>query len=387
VDIEQDGAWYVAIRRRLPPWFRRMRRDLPWRRTKDPYAVWLSEVMLQQTQVAAVIPYFNRFLDAFPTIESLARGDESEVLRLWEGLGYYRRARQLLAAARMIVEQHEGRFPRLMEDLRRLPGIGRYTAGAILSIAFGQPQPILEGNTIRVWSRLLAHPLDVSQPSGQAPLWSAAEAILPRRGSGTVNQALMELGATICLPRAPHCGSCPLRGLCSAEALGTPEAFPIKKPSRPATDVTEAAIAVWRQGRILLVRSSGRGRWEGLWDFPRFAMSDENAAGSEQELASKTKRLSGVEVEVAGPLATMRHGVTRFRITLLCHQARAVRVGRAPTGTRRAWVRPAELDRYPLNVTARRLAGLAIRQGPVPAPGSSSGTRPRGSRRRRPIRA
>ena len=216
-----DSAWLRSFRRRLLAWFDQNARVLPWRRSRDPYAVWLSEIMLQQTQVATVIGYFDRFLARFPTIEALARADEHEVLRLWEGLGYYRRARQLHRAARIIVAEHGGRFPRDPSIVRRLPGIGRYTAGAILSIAFDAREPILEANTLRLLSRLLCYDGDPRSPDGQRLLWAMAEALLPRRGSGRLNQALMELGSEVCTARSPRCEQCPVAPAVPREPAGT----------------------------------------------------------------------------------------------------------------------------------------------------------------------
>lgn len=193
-----DSAWLRNFRRKLRAWYDRHARELPWRGTRDPYAVWLSEIMLQQTQVETVKPYFQRFLAALPTIRALAEAEERQVLRLWEGLGYYRRARQLHQAARQIVAVHDGRFPCDPQAVQRLPGIGRYTAGAILSIAFDQRQPILEANTVRVFSRLLAYDGQTTSSAGQKLLWAAAEAVLPAREVGRFNQALMELGSEVC---------------------------------------------------------------------------------------------------------------------------------------------------------------------------------------------
>ncbi len=198
-----DSAWLRTFRRRLRKWYDQHARDLPWRGTRNPYAVWLSEIMLQQTQVETVKPYFQRFLAALPTIRALAEADEQQVLRLWEGLGYYRRARQLHQAARRIVAHHDGRFPSDPAAVQRLPGIGRYTAGAILSIAFGQRRPILEANTVRVFSRLLAYDGQTTSSAGQKLLWAAAEAVLPSRDVGRFNQALMELGSEVCRGRSP----------------------------------------------------------------------------------------------------------------------------------------------------------------------------------------
>ena len=197
-----DAPWRRGFRRRLKTWYADHARDLPWRRSRDPYAVWVSEIMLQQTQVATVRGYFDRFIRAFPTIDALARADEQDVLRLWEGLGYYRRARQLHAAAKIVADEHGGRFPRNRDAVDRLPGIGRYTAGAILSIAFDQRQPILEANTVRLFCRLLGYEGDPASTAGQRLLWAMAEAVLPRREVGLFNQALMELGSEAAVAKA-----------------------------------------------------------------------------------------------------------------------------------------------------------------------------------------
>jgi A/G-specific adenine glycosylase len=352
-----EPAWFAAVRQRAGRWFRRHARDLPWRQTRDPLAVWLSEVMLQQTQVATVQPYYARFLARFPTIAALAAADEQDVLRLWEGLGYYRRARQLHQAARRIVAEHGGRFPREFDDVVRLPGIGRYTAGAVLSIAFDQPQPILEANTARLWCRLLGYGGDPASAAGQRLLWAAAAAVLPRRGSGQVNQALMELGSLVCSPRQPRCDVCPLAALCGARQAGLEATIPRAAPRPAVTAVREAAVVVRRRGRVLLLRRPEGGRWAGLWDFPRFALSADGPAALRRELAENVRRLTGVEIIPGERLTTLSHSVTRFRIRLECYAAECAATGdgaRPPTELR--WVRPAELADYPLNTTARKLA-------------------------------
>ncbi|MEX2115046.1 MAG: A/G-specific adenine glycosylase, partial [Pirellulales bacterium] len=255
------AAWPSGLRRRLLAWYRRHRRDLPWRRTSDPYAIWVSEIMLQQTQVATVVPYFHRFLAAFPSIGALAESEESEVLRLWEGLGYYRRARQMHRAARLLVAEHQAAFPRDLAIVRGLPGIGRYTAGAIVSIAFDLPAPILEANTVRLLSRLIGYRGDTSSVAGQKVLWKTAESLLPKRGSGELNQALMELGSLICAPRAPDCHRCPLNSLCTAQRRGEQERIPRLRAKPRIESVREAAIVLWRGDRVLLRRRATGERW------------------------------------------------------------------------------------------------------------------------------
>ncbi|GAG10844.1 unnamed protein product, partial [marine sediment metagenome] len=234
-----SGQWTAAekqrLRRRLLAWYVKHERDLPWRRSSDPYRVWLSEVMLQQTQVATVRDYFRRFVREFPTVHKLAAADEQEVLRLWEGLGYYRRARQLHAAAQQVVAEHGGRFPQEVRELQRLPGVGRYTAGAIASIAFDRRAPILEANTIRLLSRLTGYRDDPLKAAGQRLLWATAEEILPTKHVARFNQALMELGSLVCTPNEPKCDACPLASLCAANAAGLQKQIPRAKSQQQYT--------------------------------------------------------------------------------------------------------------------------------------------------------
>ncbi|MCE9548379.1 MAG: A/G-specific adenine glycosylase, partial [Planctomycetia bacterium] len=318
--------WRRALRARLRTWFRRAARPLPWRQNRDPYRVWLSEIMLQQTQVRTVEAYFERFVAALPTIDSLAAADVERVLRLWEGLGYYRRARQLHRAAGQIVRDHGGRFPEDVAAVRRLPGIGRYTAGAILSISFDQAQPIVEANTLRLYARLLAYRGDPTRAAGQQLLWRFAAAILPQRHAGEFNQALMELGSLVCLPRAPRCNECPLRSLCPTAAAGLQEVIPPRQTKAAPTEVSEAAVVVRRRGRVLMLRRDGAERWSGLWDFPRFPLAAVNDAAVRRELAGKVLEMCDVKIAAAEPLTTIRHSVTRYRITLKCFVAEGVSV-------------------------------------------------------------
>lgn len=351
-------AWLRLFRRNLRAWFDRNARVLPWRGTRDPYAIWLSEIMLQQTQVETVKPYFQRFMAALPTIAVLAAADEQQVLRLWEGMGYYRRARQLHAAARKIVAEHDGRFPTDPATVARLPGIGRYTAGAVLSIAFDQRRPILEANTIRVFSRLLAYDGQTTSAAGQKLLWAAAEAVLPRRGAGRFNQALMELGSEVCRNRVPLCGDCPVAKSCEARRLGRQNEIPHPKPRPQFEDVSEAAVLVRRRGRLLVMQWPEGRRWAGLWDFPRFAIQGGKPADVLRELADNVLRMTGITIAPGVRLNTIRHGVTRFRITLDCYEARYVSHNGGGEGFAQKWVRPAELEQLPLSSTGRKLAEL-----------------------------
>jgi len=355
-----DGALKRELRRRLLEWYRRHARDLPWRRTADPYAVWVSEIMLQQTQVATVIPYYQRFLTQLPTIAALAAADEQQVLKLWEGLGYYRRARQLHRAARIICVEHAGRFPRESKTVRQLPGIGRYTAGAVLSIAFDAREPILEANTLRLFARLLGMTDDPQEMARQERLWRAAAALLPARGTGQFNQALMELGSQICLPREPRCGSCPVASFCLAREQGLQDRIPRPKTKRASEAVREAAVIVGRGDRVLLLRRGpDSARWAGLWDFPRFAWAEQPVEKSRRWLADQVAAQAGVRIETGPLLTTLKHTVTRFRITLDCYTANYVGVaGRRSSRPETRWVLPVELDTFPLSTTGRKLATL-----------------------------
>ena len=322
--------------------------------------------MLQQTQVATVRDYFTRFISELPTLAALAAADEHDVLRLWEGLGYYRRARQLHRAARLIQARHDGCFPRQIDELRRLPGIGRYTAGAILSIAFDQRQPILEANTLRLFCRLLAYQGDPRSAVGQKLCWAMAERVLPPREVGRFNQALMELGSEVCQPRGPQCEVCPVALLCPTRAGGLQSRIPAAKIRAASEAVREAAVVVRRRGRVLLLQCPEGRRWAGLWDFPRFPLEDDRVASADaisaevhRALVEGVRQLTGVTIRPGRHLKTFKHSVTRFRITLDCYEAEclATAAAKPPAATMR-WLRAAELDDYPLSTTGRKLARL-----------------------------
>ena len=278
------------IRTRLLDWYDRTKRDLPWRRTSDPYAILVSEFMLQQTQVATVVPYYERFLEDFPTVHALAEAPEQEVLRLWAGLGYYSRARNLHASAKRIVEQYGGRVPEDFADLLFLPGVGRYVAGAVTSIAFGASVPALDTNVSRVICRLLALDAQPSAPRDRRMLEDLAARLVPRDRAGDHNQAMMELGARVCVsPAKPSCGACPLRAFCVAREQGNPEAYP-PPPKRTPTVEVEEACAVVRRGGLYFVarRPSGSGRYRNMWEFPHVEIS--HGSGDRKVLAREPTR-------------------------------------------------------------------------------------------------
>ena len=252
-----------SLQRRLLSWFRKNARPLPWRADRDPYRIWISEVMLQQTQVATVIPYFERFLMRFPTLAALAQSDEQEVLRFWEGLGYYRRARVLWRAAKILHENHHVTIPDDPDLVRSLPGFGRYTANAVLSQAFDRRLPIVEANSRRVLCRLFGVEQAPKESAVQELLWQHAESLLPNKGVGDFNQALMELGALVCTPANPSCGDCPLAGVCRANLQGRQDQIPLRAKPVAVTQIEEVAVIVRKKDRLLLVQRPMRGAGPG----------------------------------------------------------------------------------------------------------------------------
>jgi A/G-specific adenine glycosylase len=366
-----DAKDKQSFRRRLLAWYGQHARDLPWRRSTDPYRVWLSEVMLQQTTVAMAAPHFERFTKALPTVNRLADADESQVLRLWEGLGYYRRARALHAAARVIVAEHGGELPRDVATLMRLPGIGRYTAGAIVSQAFDIPAPILEANTVRLFSRLVGYRGEPTKGEGQRLLWRTAEELLPRKGAARFNQALMELGSLVCTPAAPKCDACPVAMHCAALKLGLQREIPLAAAKLKPIAVREAAVVVSKNGAVLLRQCGAGERWAGLWDFPRFRVEGEGPMFVREELVAGVREQTGVHIKPGGLVHTLKHGVTRYRITLDCYEAGYAGGRVASTKARPVrWTPMAALAELPLSVTGRRLVQLvAARRAPRKGPG------------------
>jgi A/G-specific adenine glycosylase len=348
----------ARLSRRLLAWFDRNQRPLPWRADRDPYRIWVSEVMLQQTLVATVIPYFERFVSTFPGVAELAAADEQDVLRLWEGLGYYRRARDLHRAARQLVAEQDSQIPNNPSVLATLPGFGRYTCNAVLSQAFDRQLPILEANSQRVLSRLFARREDPRRGEARRWLWRAAEELLPRKRAGAFNQALMELGALVCTPTVPKCDTCPLDGICAARRLGLQESIPARAIAPAVTAVREAAVVIWRDGRVLLAqRPANASRWAGLWEFPHGPLlDDESPADAARRIA---KELTGIRTRPTAELETVRHTITRYQITLIGFEAQ-YRAGEFRPGSyaQACWALPEELQGYPVSSPQRRLAKL-----------------------------
>ena len=323
-----NGRELATFRKQLLRWFRQFRRDLPWRRTKDPYRIWLSEIMLQQTRVAAAIPYYERFLERFPDVRSLATARQEEVLRLWSGLGYYSRARNMQKAAQQIVAKHGGEFPPREEDVLALPGIGTYTAAAILSIAFGEKFAVLDGNVARVLARLGAVRGDLRESQRWQDLQKTASTLLDSESPGDWNQAMMELGATLCTPKSPQCLLCPVAQFCEGRKLGIAESLPEKRKKRATVEVTlAAAVFTDENGWTLLLPAPEERRNESLadyvptlvsnmWHFPTVSVSG-NAAAKLRAFLRKLIRGAKIGNLRLAPADKVRHAVTYRSITIL----------------------------------------------------------------------
>ncbi len=339
------------MKRALLAWYRRNRRDLPWRRTRDAYRVWVSEVMLQQTVVKAVVPYYLAFLQRFPTVDRLAAASEDDVLALWSGLGYYRRARNLHAGAQHVV-RHGGHFPRSLEAALRVPGVGRYTAAAVLSIAYDMALPVVDGNVRRVFSRLFA--LRGARWHSDRSFYALAEEWLDPGSPGDWNQALMELGATVCTPQKPNCSRCPLRGHCQARARAEVERFPENRPQRRPVKVALAAAVIERNGRVLLVRRRPGKLLGRMWEVPQTSLDGQAAPDLARELAER----HGLRVALGTALGQVRHAITHRRIRIDTVSARLLsEPPRDPAHFR--WARRSELETLPISSMTRKILASA----------------------------
>ena len=350
---------HPGLRKALLAWYRRHRRDLPWRRSRDPYRIWLSEVMLQQTTVKTATPYYEAFLERFPTLQALAAADEEAVLASWSGLGYYHRARNLLRAARHVVERHDGRFPGTLEAALAVPGVGLYTASAVLSIAHGAALPVVDGNVRRVLSRIFA--LRGEKWVKDAAFYNLADQLLDRDAPGDWNQALMELGATVCTPRNPACPACPARKSCLGLARGIVDELPEGRSRQAPVDVTVAAALVEKGGRLLLVRRA-EGRLLGrMWEVPQTSLESRGL----RDLVSELRERYGLEVE-PGPLRVRaRHAITFRRIRVEGYSARLRRT--PPDDQERyRWTTLQEVKALPVSSMTRKLmTGLVSPQLPL----------------------
>lgn len=334
---------------RLLAWYHKNKRTLPWRGHPDAYAVWISEIMLQQTRVETVIPYFERWMRLFPTVQALADASEQDVLNAWEGLGYYNRARNLHKAAKIVAEKHGGRLPEDVTELVELPGIGRYSAGAIASIAFGADEPALDGNLKRVYARLFDVEEPVDSPRGGKLLWDIARQNLPKGRAGDFNQALMDLGSAICLPKNPRCLLCPVMDLCKARENGTQDSRPVRKPRKSVPHHVHAAGVIVRRGKVLLAQRPSKGLLGGMWEFPNGRVGDDPAG----ELAQALEAGYRLKVRRKEALDIVQHAYTHFKVTV--HTFRCDLLGMSDSPDLK-WVAVRDLAEYPMGKVDRRIA-------------------------------
>jgi A/G-specific adenine glycosylase len=340
-------------------WYHANKRTLPWRGRASAYAVWVSEIMLQQTRVEAVIPYFEKWIRLFPTVQALATASEQDVLNAWEGLGYYSRARNLHKAAKIIVEQYNGETPRDLGELRKLPGIGRYTLGAIASIAFGMDVATLDGNIKRVYARIFDVTVPVDSPAGEKILWELADKQVPKGQAGDYNQALMDLGATICIPRNPRCLICPVMKLCKARQNGTQNERPVKTPKKEVPHYVHAAAVVIQRGKALLAQRPSSGLLGGMWEFPNGRVDADPAKGLPKALESgynlrlRVIRESGKRNKAA--LGIVQHGYSHFSVTVYVFQCALISMSK---NTNLKWVSLSNLDAYPMGKIDRQIAKM-----------------------------
>lgn len=346
-----------GVRNALLAWYDGAKRDLPWRRTRDPYAIWVSETMLQQTRVDTVIPYYERFLKRFPNVDALAAAEADEVFGLWAGLGYYRRARHLMAAACQVVEGCGGRLPEHASGLRELPGIGRYTAGAVASIAFDQPEPVVDGNVARVLARFLGIRENIRESRVSERLWQEAQALVSGPRPGDLNQALMELGATLCTPRLPACNRCALRRRCEARRLDMANELPVKSRPRPPQSLEATAVWLTRDRRVLAVRRPSGGLMGGLWELPGGACE----AREDPRHALRRALRGGLGIDPARleRVGHVEHVFTHRKLTL--HLFRGHHAGgrvRRRGFDAHQWVAPAALAGLPHGAATRKARAL-----------------------------
>lgn len=349
----------------LLAWYDTNARDLPWRSDHSPYRTWISEIMLQQTQVETVIPYFERWMARFPDVGALAEADQQEVLNFWEGLGYYSRARNLHKAALVIHAEYGDQLPETPEALEKLPGIGPYTAAAIASIAFGKDTATVDGNIRRVFSRLYDLTEPVRSLESERRIWMLAEENLPPGRAGDYNQALMDLGATICTPKAPDCAHCPIQVDCQARAAGMQEQRPVKRPRKKVPHLTVTAAVIRREGKVLLSKRPAEGMLGGLWEFPGGTREDGDP-DLPACLRREIREELGVEIAIGAPFGVYKHAYTHFKITLhafLC----ALNDQAEPQPLESdglVWARLAELGGYPMGKVDRQIANRLMREGP-----------------------
>ena len=348
--IAQKGKIPIQLIR----WFEKNGRDLPWRKTRDPYAIWVSEIMLQQTQVATVIPYYKKFLKTFPTIRFLARADLSKVLKVWEGLGYYSRARNIHRTSQVVLNRFHGIFPNNLKDLLSLPGIGRSTAGAILSFAYNKDAPILDGNVKRVISRLFAIPGN-SKKGETEDLWKISESLIPKGRANYFNQALMDLGSVICTPKGPQCSHCPLQNFCQGYLSGKPESYPSRAVKKTIPHITAVSAVIVKDEKVLLNQRPPRGFLGGLWEFPNWKIEEKQRSRLGLRLRNYIKKELGMDVKEKGSIGTFHQTYSHFKLTLHAYHCQNIN-GKG----KGRWVPIKNLRFFPMSKIHRKIADTIL---------------------------
>jgi A/G-specific adenine glycosylase len=336
------------IQKKLLQWFEKNGRDLPWRKNRDPYMVWVSEIMLQQTQVATVIPYYRNFLKTFPTVRHLARAKLSKVLKAWEGMGYYSRARNLHRASQIVLNHFHGHIPDTRDDLLGLPGIGRSTAGAILSFAYNKEEPILDGNVKRVLSRLFAVSGHPARGKTEGLLWKISESLIPKGRSNPFNQALMDLGSMLCTPKDPQCSFCPLRNLCRGYLSRKPERYPLRTIKKPIPHRIAVSAVIQKNGKVFLHQRPLKGLLGGLWEFPNWKIEEKRRL--RLRLRNYVKKETGLNVEVKESIGTFKQTFSHFKLTLHvyhCQTSNSTKKGN--------WISIKNLDQFAMPKIHRRI--------------------------------
>lgn len=349
-----SGFHHKKFQNGLIDWYKSQQRDLPWRKNQDPYKIWVSEVMLQQTRVDTVIPYFEAFVNRFPTVEALAEADEVEVLKAWEGLGYYSRARNLQAGVREVHEKYNGKVPDDHNAISKLKGVGPYTAGAILSIAYGKPEPAVDGNVMRVMSRVLSISEDIAKQRTRKRFESIVKEMIPEGQASEFNQGLMELGAVICTPKSPKCLLCPVQSHCKAFAQGKQDELPVKGKKKPPK-LVKLAVAVIRNGKneVLIRRRPNTGLLAGMWEFPCFEVS---GTGKKEQLNAKLSGTYGARVEWKARLRNVQHVFTHLKWELAVYEGEI----REPLQRQKEleWASVDKLSQYPFPVSHQKIISM-----------------------------
>lgn len=343
-----------TLQARLLNWYNKNKRTLPWRDHPDAYAVWISEIMLQQTRVEAVIPYFEKWMRLFPTVQALANASEQDVLNAWEGLGYYSRARNLHKAAKIVAGEYGGKLPNDMDALLKLPGIGRYTAGAIASLVFGMDEPALDGNLKRVYARLFDVVVPVDSLKGEKLLWDIARENLPKGKAGDFNQALMDLGAMVCIPRTPRCLLCPVMEICKARENGTQGLRPVKKAKKAVPHYAHAAGVIVRSGKVLLAQRPSKGLLGGMWEFPNGRVSGDPA----KELVKVLRTGYNLKVQRKDAMGFVQHAYTHFKVTVHAFRCELKSI----PNKNMKWVSLKKLSEMPMGKVDRQIADMLTKK-------------------------